>query len=144
MKLLYILPLLLLPLFAQASDHSAGHGEIKAEILAQSGHSWDGTKLPAYPSEDPEITVLKVTVPPGAKLGWHRHPSINVGYMVSGELVVFAEGGQKMPLKAGDPLIELVDTWHYGQNTGDVPAEIVVVYIGVEGRPLSIMKDGDL
>jgi len=143
MKFIFICSLLLLPFIAGASDYSKDQGSVTAEILAQSDRTWNGAKLPSYPTEDPEITVLKVTIPAGAKLDWHKHPSINVGYLVSGELTVFAEDGQKKKLQAGDALIELVETWHRGQNTGHAPAEIVVVYVGVEGRPLSIMKNDD-
>lgn len=139
MKALQILPLLLLPFIALAGNH----GGIKAEILAQSDSSWDGKKLPAYPTEDPQVTVLKVTIPPHSTLKWHKHPSINAGYMVSGELTVIEEGGQSLRLKAGDALIELVDTWHFGRNDGDIPVEIVVIYVGVKDVPLAIIKEHD-
>lgn len=128
---------LFIPFCLQASDY----GGVKAEILAQSDSSWDGAKLPAYPEEAPEITILKVTIPPHSKLSWHKHPSINAGYMVSGEITVFAESGKTQVVKAGDGLIELVETWHYGRNDGDIPAEIVVVYVGVKDRPLAIIRE---
>ena len=50
------------------------------------------------------------------------------------------ENGQTKQLKAGDPLAEVVNTWHYGINPGNTPAEILVVYAGVEGVPTSIAK----
>jgi quercetin dioxygenase-like cupin family protein len=46
-------------------------------------------------------------------------------------------------LKAGDALVELVDTWHYGRNDGDVPAEIVVFYAGTENAPISLPRPAD-
>ena len=53
---------------------------VNVEILVQSDKSWnDGWLLPAYPTEPPQISVVKVTVPPHSKLKWHSHPSINVG-----------------------------------------------------------------
>ncbi|CAA6676553.1 MULTISPECIES: cupin domain-containing protein [unclassified Lentimonas] len=121
-----------------ANAHGAG---VEVEVLAQSGASWDGAALPAYPTEAPEVTVKKVTIPPHSKLKWHLHPSINAGYMISGEIVVISEDGQERIVTAGEGLIETVNTWHYGRNDGDVPAEIVVVYVGVKGRPLAILKD---
>lgn len=120
-----------------------GHGNVKVEILAESDSSWDGAKLPAYPTEAPQISVVKVTIPPHSKLSWHQHPSMNAGYMISGEILVTSEDGQQRVVKAGEGLIETVNTWHYGRNDGDLPAEIVVVYSGVKGRPLAIIREGE-
>jgi quercetin dioxygenase-like cupin family protein len=122
---------------------TSAHEGVQAEILAQSDSSWDGKKLPAYPSEEPQITVLKVVVPPHSELQWHKHSSINAGYLISGEITVIEEGGNTLKLKAGEGLIELVDTLHYGRNDSDIPAEIVVVYVGVKDVPLAIMKDDE-
>lgn len=49
--------------------------------------------------------------------------------------------GEKLVMKAGDPIVELVDTWHYGESTGSEDAEIVVTYVGDKGKDLSIIKD---
>lgn len=111
------------------------------EILVQSGHSWDGAQLPPYSKEAPHISILKITIPPHSELPWHNHPCINAGYLISGELIVTSESGQTRRLRAGEGLIEMVHTWHYGRNDRDVPAEIVVVYVGVEGQPLSIVRE---
>ncbi len=140
MKNARLLLLLLCPFFAHAADD---HGGVKVELLAQAETSWDGAKLPAYPTEAPQISVVKVTIPPHSKLSWHKHPSMNAGYMISGEIVVTSEDGQERIVKAGEGLIETVNTWHYGRNDSDLPAEIVVVYSGVKGRPLAIIKDAE-
>ena len=118
-----------------------GQANVKVEILAESDSSWDGAKLPSYPTEAAQISVVKFTIPPHSKLKWHKHPSMNAGYMISGEILVTAEDGQTQVVKAGDGLIETVNTWHYGRNDSDLPAEIVVVYSGVKDRPLAIIRD---
>jgi quercetin dioxygenase-like cupin family protein len=118
-----------------------GQANVKVEILAESDSSWDGAKLPSYPTEAAQISVVKFTIPPHSKLKWHKHPSMNAGYMISGEILVTAEDGQTIVVKAGDGLIETVNTWHYGRNDSDLPAEIVVVYSGVKDRPLAIIRD---
>jgi len=43
-------------------------------------------------------------------------------------------------LKAGDAIAEVVNTWHYGKNEGDMPAEIIVFYAGTEGLPITIQQ----
>lgn len=114
---------------------------IQVETLAKSSTSWTGAPLPPYATGTPEVTVLKITLPPGAALPAHQHPFMNAGMLLSGELTVYAESGEIKHLKAGEALIELVNAWHYGANEGDVPAEILVVYAGIAGQPVSVKKE---
>ncbi len=123
------------------STFGAESPSVKAETLASTGSSWDGTPLPAYPDGQPEVTVLKITIPAGSVLPLHKHPVINVGFLVSGELKVTTENGDILQLKAGEAIVEVVNTWHKGENTGDIPAEIIVFYAGTKGAPLSVFPD---
>src|SRR5487761_1922670 len=86
---------------------------VTVKVLAKTGSSWNGSALPDYPKGRPEITVLSITIPPGAKLPLHEHPVINAGVLLSGELTVRTEQGATLHLKAGDPIVEVVNTWHY-------------------------------
>lgn len=113
-------------------------GELMTEVLVKSGSSWDGSVLPAYPAGIPEITVLRITVPPGALLERHAHPVINAGFLVSGELTVVTDEGKTLRLKEGEALIEVVDKWHYGRNAGRSPAVIVVFYAGEAGGVITV------
>ena len=115
--------------------------DIKVEKLIQDSNSWDHKMLPAYPNGEPEVTILKITIPAGAKLPLHHHPVINAGVLLSGELTVFAADGKTNTLKAGDALIELVNTEHYGQNTGDTDAQIIVFYAGIKGEPITVKNE---
>jgi quercetin dioxygenase-like cupin family protein len=116
------------------------HDDIKVEVLTKSGSSWDGTALPIYPKGKPEITILRITVPPKTKLAVHEHPVINAGVLLRGELRVVKQGGQSMILKAGDALVELVNVWHHGENNSDEPAEIIVFYAGTAGAPVTVKR----
>lgn len=119
----------------------AGPGTgIVNEELVRSTRSWDGHLLPPYPRGQPEVSVRKIIIPPGTRLPEHLHPVINAGVLVRGEITVFKEGGEKRKVSAGEALIEVVDTWHYGVNTGRKPAEILVVYAGSEGIPTTVLK----
>jgi quercetin dioxygenase-like cupin family protein len=71
----------------------------------------------------------------------HKHPVINAGVLIKGNLTVTTESGRILELKAGDPIIEVVETWHYGQNKGDQPAEIIVFYAGAKEEPVTIIKE---
>jgi len=113
---------------------------IDVDVLAKSSSSWDGGALPEYPEGTPEVTILHITIPPGAQLPIHEHPVINAGVLLSGRLTVKTEDGSILHLKAGDPIVEVVDKWHYGINEGSEPAEIIVFYAGIEGMPITIKQ----
>ncbi len=111
---------------------------IAVEQLAKSTRSWDDTILPGYPSGQPEITILRIKIPAGTELEMHRHPVINGGVLLKGELTVTTEDGKVLHLKAGDSLVEVVNKNHYGKNEGSETAEIIVFYAGEEGKPITL------
>jgi quercetin dioxygenase-like cupin family protein len=113
---------------------------IAVDVLAKTSSSWNGKALPDYAEGTPEITILRIKIPAGAKLPLHEHPVINAGVMLKGELTVVTENKKTLHLKAGDSIVEVVDTWHYGKNEGNGPAEIIVFYAGIVGTPITVEK----
>ena len=113
---------------------------VQAVTLVRSGSSWDGAPLPDYEKGKPEITILRITIPPKATLPLHKHPVINAGVLLRGELTVVTANRETLHLKAGDPIVEVVGKWHYGVNEGSDPAEIIVFYAGVQGGSITIKK----
>jgi quercetin dioxygenase-like cupin family protein len=116
-------------------------GKIEVLTLADTNMSWDGNVLPKYPEGNPNIKILKFTIPPKTKLPPHEHLVINAGVLLSGELTVVDENNNTLYLKAGDPIVELVNTIHYGENEGTEPAEIIVFYAGAEDIPITVKKE---
>jgi quercetin dioxygenase-like cupin family protein len=113
---------------------------VEVSVLAKKGSSWDGKVLPGYEKGAPEITILKITIPPKVRLPLHQHPVINAGVLLKGELTVVTEEKETLHLKAGDAIIEVVDKWHYGINEGDTPAQIIVFYAGTKDLPVTIKE----
>jgi quercetin dioxygenase-like cupin family protein len=111
---------------------------VKVDQLIKATDSWNGVSLPDYSEKETEVTVLKITIEPNTSLPMHIHPVINVAYMLSGELTVISAQGERKIIRKGDPLIELVNQRHYGVNEGSEPVEILVVYIGEEGQPITV------
>jgi len=110
---------------------------IQAETLLQSRASWDGEPYTAYPAGQPELSVLKLTIPPHTQLPWHTHPMPNVAYIVSGELTVERKAdGKTHHFTAGQVVAEMVEALHRGV-TGDAPVTLIVFYAGTAGLPLS-------
>lgn len=109
---------------------------IQVETLVQSASSWDGTPYKAYPSGQPQITVLKITIAPHTTMKWHSHPMPNAGYILSGELTIEKKDGIEKHFVAGQAVSETVDSIHRG-ITGAKPAVIIVFYPGTPGLPVS-------
>jgi quercetin dioxygenase-like cupin family protein len=129
--------LAVLPYFASAQNAPS---PVQVETLIQSSSSWDGTPYKAYPTGQPQLTILKYTIAPHTTMKWHSHPVPNAGYILSGELTIEKKDGTKKHFVAGQALTETVDSEHRG-ITGDQPVVIVVFYPGTPGlqlvKPLS-------
>jgi len=111
--------------------------KIESVTLLKTTKSWDGTTYPAYPATQPEISVLKIAVPPNSALSWHKHPVINAAYVEKGEIQVERkEDGKTQWIRKGQVLPEMVNTGHRGK-TGDQGATLIVFYSGTPDIPLS-------
>jgi quercetin dioxygenase-like cupin family protein len=126
--------------FFGSSWAASSNNGVVSDVVAKGVASWDGAPLPAYGTGKPEITILRITIPPQAVLDMHEHTVINAGVLVSGELTVITAEGKTLRLKAGDGIIEVVNTAHYGKNEGRVPAQIIVFYAGIVDKPLTVSK----
>lgn len=116
---------------------AAEPAKVQSEVLLRSTTSWDGVPYTAYPAGTPELTVLKITIPPHTQLPWHTHPMPNAGYVLSGDVTVEKkDNGQKQLITQGQVLPEMVGAAHRGV-TGERGAELIVFYAGTPGMPLS-------
>jgi quercetin dioxygenase-like cupin family protein len=130
---------LLAPSFLFATAQQSP-GPVQMETLTQTTKSWDGTPYKAYPTGQPQISVLKVTLAPHTTMKWHTHPMPNAGYVLSGEITVETKDGTKQHFVAGQAFNETVDIVHRGV-TGDQPTVLIVFYAGTPGMPLSQAAD---
>lgn len=94
------------------------------------------------PRENPRVIVSNFEIAPGATLPVHKHPSARYAYVLEGHLrVTNADTGASKDYKAGDFVIEMIDTWHLGANVGDDTVRLVVID-QVEGdAPNTILKE---
>ena len=114
---------------------------VTVEELVKSQNAWNGTPLPPYGSGTPEISVVRVTLQPGASLPMHVHPQATAGVLLQGQLEVRTPSGARRLINPGDALIELVNEPHGGASVGVEPAVILVVYAGIAGQPVTRMLD---
>ena len=117
----------------QATD-----GEVESVELLRTCQSWDGADLPDYPQGQPELVAIKYIIPPGKKLNWHHHLVMNHGVLVQGELTIIALDGRIKVVRAGDVVVEMVDTIHHGENRGTEPVVLYMFYLSQKDKPLSV------
>ena len=127
---------LLSMLFQQPYVAENDQSIVRSETLLRSATSWDGERYKSYPSGRPELSILKITVPPHTKLEWHSHPMPSAAYLVSGELTLERKkDGKKQHFTAGQAVPETVDTLHRG-ITGDEPIVLIMFCAGSADEPL--------
>lgn len=113
------------------------------ETLLQTTQSWNGKPYTHYPTGQPELTTLKVTIAPHTALPWHTHPFPNSVYVLSGALTLHdRDSGKTLVVHQGQAVGESVDDVHRGES-GDEPTVLLITYAGTPGVPTSIPVKGE-
>jgi quercetin dioxygenase-like cupin family protein len=89
-------------------------GDIEIQELMRTGASWNGTAYGAYPEGVAEPVVAKITIPARKELTWHSHPMPSFAYVLSGEITVEDDKGNKKHFTAGEVMPETVQMAHHG------------------------------
>jgi quercetin dioxygenase-like cupin family protein len=128
-------------LLAQNSAPSVASG--KRETLLQTNQSWNGKPYTHYPTGQPQLTMIKLTIAPHTALPWHTHPFPNVVYVLSGTLTLHDKAsGKTQVVHQGEAVGESVDAVHRGES-GDEPTVLLITYAGTPGVPTSIPAKGE-
>ncbi len=107
-------------------------------LLAPTSSTTTGEAI-AWPSPaTATISSREVTIAPGQTTGWHRHPGVVFGRVLSGELEVEYAGRGRRVLHAGERIVESQQVAHTGTNLGAEPVRILVVAVGPEGKSMSV------
>jgi quercetin dioxygenase-like cupin family protein len=132
----WVLLLISLSCYAQDSYNSG----ISVELLLKTDTTAIGQKITFPQSLTDEVTIAKVTLPPGASTGWHKHIRPVFAYVVSGVLKVRLENGIVNQFKPNTTFAEVVDTYHEGFNDSTEDVVLIAFYLGQKDQPLSISK----
>ena len=111
---------------------------VKNVELIRTSQSWDGVELPDYLQGRPELVAVKYVFPVGQKLGWHHHPVMNYGILVQGELTIIGLDGKEKTVHEGEPVVEMVNTIHHGENRGNKPVILYMFYLSQKDLPLAV------
>ena len=131
----------LIPVLAQDNTSKVASGH--REILLEATKSWNGTPYTHYPTGQPELTTIKVTLAPHTVLPWHTHPFPNSVYVLSGTLTLRdKDDGKTLVVHQGQAVAESVNVVHRGES-GDEPTVLLITYAGTPGVPTSIPAKGE-
>lgn len=105
------------------------------------------------------LTLIRYTIPPGAKLAPHIHPGVQLARIESGSLSYTIEKGTAtvrragadrderatgpttITLEPGDTVTELDAMVHFGANETDEPVVIVATLLTTDGKDLAVPVD---
>ena len=120
----------------EVSTNPAIPSGVEIQEILRTTSSWNGTPYLAYPTGIPEPVVTRVTIPANGEITWHSHPMPNIANVLSGEITVEDNLGNKHHFTAGQVMPELVHTAHRG-IVGPQPATFIVFYARTKDMPLS-------
>ena len=112
--------------------------KIKTTELIRTSESWDGAMLPDFPQGQPELRVIRLDFPVGAKTGWHHHTVVNYGIVQQGDLTIVCQDGSERTFHEGEPLVEVIGTIHRGENRGRKPVILNMFYYSEPGAEITI------
>jgi quercetin dioxygenase-like cupin family protein len=119
------------------ADHALPQG-FETKSLLKTGRTRDNDPI-VYPKTDkPELISVIGTIQPGGRTPLHEHPVPTYVYVLEGEVELQTEGAKPHVYKAGEAYIEALNRKHQLLNKGSVPARVLVVFVGEEGKPTTV------
>jgi len=110
----------------------------KTQPLLKTGQTRDNQPITYPKTEKPEIISVIGTIEPGGRTPLHEHPVPTYVYVLEGEVELQSHGGQPARYKTGEAYIEALNHKHQLFNKGAVPAKVLVVFVGEQGKPTTI------
>ncbi|MGE3690532.1 MAG: cupin domain-containing protein [Novosphingobium sp.] len=84
------------------------------------------------------LTQHNRTFLPGGSSGWHSHPGIEVGHVLSGITEMRLADGTRRLYRAGESFVVPRGVVHNGINAGRGPARLLITYVVDKGAPQRI------
>lgn len=83
-----------------------------------------------------EAVMAIAEIAPGAMSGRHRHPGIEVAYVLDGSVIIEHDGQPPVTVNAGEA-IKNEAAVHNARNPGTKPVKILAVYLVEKGKPMA-------
>ena len=91
---------------------------------------------PTFASD--EVSIVKVTLPPGKSTGWHKHFFPVFAYVLKGTLTVEVENKKTLQFPVNSSFSEVINTLHNGVNNGNEDVVLIAFFMGEKDKPLSV------
>jgi quercetin dioxygenase-like cupin family protein len=117
---------------------AAGIGVDRARVAQQTGL----TRTVLQRVDDPasskhEAVMASVELQPGASAGAHKHPGVEIGYILDGSVVIEHAGRPAVTKKAGEYFQIDAAATHNARNTTKTPVKLLAIYLVEKGKPLA-------
>jgi quercetin dioxygenase-like cupin family protein len=94
---------------------------------------WRGTYKAPW-----DVTALRITLPPGASTGWHRHPGPGFMVVTQGAVTLYANDCTKTTYTKGQAYVEVPGLVNFVRNDGLEPAVFVGTFVAPATASLRI------
>jgi quercetin dioxygenase-like cupin family protein len=84
-----------------------------------------------------EAVMAAVELQPGASAGAHRHPGVEIGYVLEGSVVIEHAGRPAATKKAGEYFQIDSNAVHNARNVTKTPMKLLAIYMVEKGKPLA-------
>ena len=130
----------LLFLFACAITSAQYSTGVRVEPILKTDTTSIGQHI-VYPNfANSEVTIARVTIPPGNSTGWHKHSFPVFAYVLKGCLTVEVENKKNMQFTQNTAFAEVLNTYHNGTNQGKDTLVLIAIFMGEKGKGLSDHK----
>jgi len=141
LSLAVVVAVMALSVPASAPARAEEPGAVVVKPLATATTTADGRPI-RLPQGDVRVALSEYVIAPGAKLPVHRHPHTRLAYVIEGTLdVTDVDAGETWSYKPGDLIVEVVDRWHFGVNTGTTPVRLLVLDEAPDGAAVTVTRD---
>lgn len=110
----------------------------QSEELLSTTVSWNHNEF-AYPKKgDAKVTVTRITLAENSETPNHCHPVPLFAYVLKGTLEVKTLSGMSTIIRAGEPVVEVMNTIHRGKSIGG-DVELIAFYAGSTKIPSTVV-----
>src|ERR1035437_697903 len=135
MRKISVVFVLLCSIFSASAQYNK---DVEIKIILKTDTTSIGQKI-LYPDfKNDEVTMAKVTIPPGKSTGWHKHVFPVFGYVIQGTLTVEIENRKPVQYPVNSSFSEVINTLHNGVNNGKEDLILIAFFMGEKGKTLSV------
>ena len=135
MKRIYVVIILTCICLTAKSQYNKG---VVLESVLKTDTTSIGQKI-VYPTfANDEVSIVKVTLPPGKSTGWHKHFFPVFFFFFKGTLTVEVENKKTLQFPVNSSFSEVINTLHNGVNNGNEDVVLIAFFMGEKDKPLSV------